>query len=265
MDFLQGTPCQTTNTDLAAALCTLGIPRNAEQPLQVLVGEVERVAFFFEEFSTCGTYKTGESIGMWDSTRLDEDRPQHALTYMRCALRSRARLLEYTHRSSRIGVARRPGGRFEVVKLEGLPQNKDAVPAPRVPSPDSATTPRLQTDDLDLAASLLACGIPMWRDMPIERTAPGRVAFFFQPISPCGSFNARELILAWQDHGWHERHPEHPFAYLWCVFENRRRLMREIKNKVPTVCFLRAGYPQFLTLNADPHTEKTFMTALNAL
>jgi len=264
MDFIHGTPGQITNTDLAAALCTLGIPRHAEQPLQVLVGEIERVCFYFEEKSLCGNYLTGECVHLWDSPDTDSARPRHALAYMRTALRSRHRLLDYAHQKSRIGVARRPAGRFEVVRLPGLPASA-AVNTPRVPAPDAATTPRLQTDDIELAASLLACGVPLWRDIPIQRTALDRVSFFFQPVSPCGEFHARPLILAWQDPTWHERHPEHPFAYLWCAFENRRRLLREIKTKTPTVVFMRAGYPQFLTLNADPKTESTFMKALAEL
>jgi hypothetical protein len=265
MDFLHGTPGQITNTDLAAALCTLGIPRHAEQPLQVLVGELERVCFYFEEKSPCGDYHTGDCIALWDSPDTDSARPRHALAYMRTALRSRQRLIDYARRQRRIGIARRPAGRFEVVHLPGLPTTQSTVNTPRVPVPDAATTPRLQTDDIELAASLLACGVPLWRDLPIQRGAADRVAFFFQPHSPCGAYHARELILAWQDPTWHERHPEHPFSYLWCAFENRRRLLREIKTKTPTIVFMRAGYPQFLTLNADPHTEKTFMQALSEL
>lgn len=264
MDFLHGAPGQTTNTDLAAALCTLAIPRNAEQPLQVFVGEIERVAFYFQEASPCGNYHTNDCIQMWDALDLDSARPKHALTYMRTALRSRSRLLDYVGRRSRIGVSRRPGDRFEIVHMPGaIPTDK--VRNASAPAPDPSTTPRLQTDDLELSAALLSCGLPLWKDAPIARTTDTRVSFFFQPVSPCGSYHTRELILAWQDAAWHQRHPEHPFAYLWCVFENRRRLMRELRSKVPTITFLRAGYPQFLTMNADPHTEGTFMAALKAL
>lgn len=265
MEFLHGAACQTTNTDLAAALCTLGIQRNAAQPLQILVGDIERIAFFFEEVSDCGTYGTGECVGLWDSKDLDASRPQHALTYMRTALRSRAVILDYTHGSARIGVASRNGGRFEVVRLDVNSPGRRFSAGSGGPSPDASTTPRLQTDDVELAASLLACGVPLWRNFPVQRGADSRVSFFFQPVSPCGAFHARELMLAWADHTWHQRHPEHPFSYLWCVFQNRRRLMREIRTKVPTVCFMRAGYPQFLTMNADPKVEKTFMEALNSL
>lgn len=264
MDFIHGSHAQISNTELAATLCTLGIPRQAEQPLQVFVGEIEKICWYFQPASVCGLYKTRDCIEIWDSGDLDRTRPRHAIAYMRTALRSRGRLLDYVHRRSRIGIAARPEGRFEVVHLPG--DARGPLPVPRsAPAPDAATTPRLQTDDLELAAALLSCGVPLWRDMPIERRDGDRVSFFFQPASPCGQFHARELILAWQDAHWHERNPEHPFAYLWCVFENRRRLMREIRSKVPTVAFLRAGYHHFLTMNADSKVEKSFMEALKDL
>lgn len=262
MEFLHGSPRQTTNTDLAAALCTLGIPRNAEKPLEIFVGEVERIAFFFEEASTCGLYKMGECVGMWDDPALDRSRPHHALTFMRGGLRSRSRLINYAKGTIRVGIAKRPGDRFEVVALTNPPP---ASQKPKRKAPEASTTPRLQTDEIELAAALLSCGVPLWNDFPIERHPDSRVSFFFHPSSPCGTFQTRELMLAWQDSTWHERHPEHPFAYLWCVFENRRRLMREIKLKNPTITFLRAGYPQFLTMNADPKTEGIFMEALKNL
>lgn len=264
MEFLHGPTSQTTNTDLAAALGTLGIPRDAEQPLQVLIGDVEQVAFFFGMASACGEYATARMIAAWDDPAFDRTHPQHAMAYMKCALRSRRKLLDYAKGHARIGIAARSAGKFEIVTIphgHGRPM----TPPPRVPAPDASTTPRLQTDEIDLAAALLACGIPLWADVPIERRGTDRVSFFFQPSSPCGQFHARELMLAWQDPQWHTQHPEHPFAYLWCVFENRRRLLREVKTKVPMVVFMRAGLPQFLSLNADAKLEKTFMQELNAL
>lgn len=154
----------------------------------------------------------------------------------------------------------RPGGQIEVITHHG----PKPAPAARVPAPDSATTPRLHVEDLELAAALLACGIPLWKDMPIQR-AEERLAFFFMPSSPCGLFQARALMLAWQDRNWHEAHPEHPFAYLSCVFENRRRLLREVKQKQPLAVFIRAGLPHFLSLNADARTETLFMRELKKL
>ena len=260
MDFLHGPSAQITNTDLAAALGTLGIPRNAEHPLQILAGEMEQVGFFFEEKSDCGTYTTHEIIPLWDDAALVRSHPKHALTYMRTGLRNRSRLIAYAHGTERVGMVARPGGQIEVITHHG----PRPAPAARVPAPDSATTPRLHVEDLELAAALLACGVPLWKDMPIQRSAE-RLAFFFMPASPCGLFNARQLMLAWQDRSWHEAHPEHPFAYLSCVFENRRRLLREIRQKQPLAVFVRAGLPHFLSLNADAKTESLFMKELKKL
>jgi hypothetical protein len=260
MDFLHGPASQITNTDLAAALGTLGIPRDAENPLIVLAGEMEQVGFMFCELSDCGTYSASEMVPLWDDGNLPRTHPKHALTYMRIGLRSRARLINYAHGKERVGMVARPGGQIEVITtVAGATGSRSSSPAP-----DSATTPRLHVEDLELAAALLACGIPLWKDMPISRTAE-RLAFFFMPASPCGLFNARQLMLAWQDRQWHAKHPEHPFAYLSCVFENRRRLLREVKQKQPLAVFLRAGFPHFLSLNADARTETLFMKELKKL
>ncbi len=260
MDFLHGPASQITNTDLAAALGTLGIPRNEENPLLVLAGEMEQVGFFFGEVSDCGTYTASEMVPLWDDFNLPRTHPKHALTYMRIGLRNRSRLINYAHGKERVGMVTRPGGQIEVINHQG----PRPAPGARVPAPDSATTPRLHVEDLELAAAMLACGIPLWKDVPISRTEE-RLAFFFMPASPCGLFNARQLMLAWQDRQWHQSHPEHPFAYLSCVFENRRRLMREVRLKQPLAVFLRAGFPHFLSLNADAKTETLFMRELKKL
>ena len=263
MDFLHGPSGQTANTDLAAAMCTLGIPLDEDRPCGILVGDIERVTFFFGGKSSCGHYSTAESMAHWDDPRLDIDRPRHAMTYMRTALRGRQRLIDYAQSRYRVGIAARTAGKFEVVRLPD-----DAAPArprTRPSTPEESTTPRLQTDDLELAAALLACGLPLWRDFPMERREGSRLSFFFMPASPCGAFHTRELMLAWQQADWHEQNPEHPLAYVRCVFENRRRLVRLLRGTTPTACFHRGGFPQFLTVNADPAVEKSFMTELNKL
>lgn len=262
MEFLHGTSAQTGNTDLAAALGTLGIPRDPGNELRVFKGEMDSVCFYFQAASDCGTYHTSRMIPAWDATDFHRTHPLHAMTYMRCALRSRARLLEYAHGHGRIALSRRPGGQFEVVQLPQGDARRATVP--RGSSPDPASTPTLHTDDLELAACLLACGIPLWKEIPFERKA-GHLTFFFHAASEDGRFHTAALMLAWKNGRWHEDHPEHPFAYLTCVMENRRRLIREIKARAPMVVFQRAGYPHFLSLNADAKTETVFMRELRKL
>jgi len=130
MEFLHGSPRQTTNTDLAAALCTLGIPRNSEKPLEIFVGDVERIAFFFEEASTCGLYQMGDCVGMWDDPALDHSRPHHALTFMRSGLRSRSRLINYAL-----------NGVENVTLADQVTQNRPGQAASRVDTAHPKDTP----------------------------------------------------------------------------------------------------------------------------
>jgi hypothetical protein len=260
MDFLHGTTSQTSNTDLAATLGTLGIPRHGDQSVRVFQGEKEVVAFYFGENSPCGSYPTSTMIRAWDDTDFSRTHPRHALTYIKCALRSRHRLLEYANGAGRIALKKREGGQFEVIRW--VSQVRPESPAR--PAPDLATTPNLHTEDLELACCLLACGIPFWSGKPYQRDGK-RITFFFMPSSECGTFHTPALMLAWQDRQWHERNPEHPFAYLSCAMENRRRLIREIKGTVPMVVFQQAGLPHFLSLNADQKTETLFLKELKKL
>src|SRR5690606_8695179 len=110
------------------------------------------------------------------------------------------------------------GGKLAVIRL--AKDYDGAAPViPAAPLPDALTNPRLNTTDIELAAALLACGIPLWRDLPLRRSA-GEIIFYFQPMSPCGQFQTAPLMLAWQDKEWHREHPEHPFAYVSCAIEN---------------------------------------------
>jgi hypothetical protein len=258
MDFLHGSIHQTSNTDLAATLGTLGIPRD-QQSVKVFQGTTEAVAFYFGENSPCRSYPVAAMIRAWDDPDFARTHPRHALTYMRCALRSRLRLLDFAHGNGRIAIKKRDGGQLEVIQWVSHVRQD---PAPR--TMDAATTPNLQTEDLELACCLLSCGIPFWSGRPYDRDGK-RLTFYFMPSSECGQFHTTSLMLAWQERQWHERNPEHPFAYLSCVMENRRRLMREIKGTVPMVVFQKAGLPHFLSLSADQKTETLFLKELNKL
>ena len=260
MDFLHGSTQQTANTDLAAALGTLGIPRDAGGGVKVFQGATEAVAFYFGENSPCRSYPASAMIRAWDDPDFSRTHPRHAMTYMRCAFRSRHRLLEYAHGEGRIALKKAEGGQFEVIRWTSHTRPEQR----RTPSADPSTTPNLHTEDLELACCLLACGIPFWSGHPYERQG-NRLTFYFMPSSECGQFHTPSLMLAWQDRQWHEKNPEHPFAYLSCAMENRRRLLREIKGTVPMVVFQKAGFPHFLSLNADQKTETLFLKELKKL
>jgi hypothetical protein len=117
----------------------------------------------------------------------------------------------------------------------------------------------LKTGNTDLAASLCACGIPLRRVTPIQRFVGDhgeRYIFFFEHASPCGLYKTRELMLAWDDPAWHEKHPEHPFAYLKVAFENKMRLLDYIKAKVPIACVEQRGKTAFISVNATDDLQK---------
>ena len=254
----------TISTDLAACLCTLGIPRHPERPLEVLVGDAQQVAFYFVGNSPCGDYSAAECIQAWSDRDWQNLRPQHPLTYIRCALRNRQVLIEYAHEQCQCGiVSRGNGSRLHIVKIRPehrfTPAKLDWQTSRDGPANDS-----LRTESIELAACLLACGVPLLKCLPVTRQA-GRLTFFFAPSDLSGLFQTAPLMLAWQDKDWHLSHPEHPFAYLACAIRNRHHLLGEIRNHPTTVCILqRNGLPAFLSLNAPPALEKTFLAELNA-
>ena len=279
MDFLHGHSSEVGNTDLAAALASVDIARNKEQPLQVFEGENNRVAFYFESISKCGKYKRHEVCDIWNDQQSPISYPKHPVTYMRCAARNRTHFIKYSKRQAFIGLKQLPAGQFEAVYVNRSEHHDPCPHQASRPAPEAATTPSLQTDDLELASSLLSCGVPLWKELPVKRV-DGDLSFFFMPASPCGLFQTRELMLAWQDPnwfkvdpetstarltGWFENRLDHPFTYLRCFFENRRELMREIRAKAPMAVFRRAGYFHFLSSDCDARTESLFTKELKKL
>jgi len=126
---------------------------------------------------------------------------------------------------------------------------------------DFLTGSSVQTTNTDLAACLAAVGIALDKEQPIKRLEGDarRTAFFFQSGSPCGNYNTRELMLAWDDKTWHERNPDHPFAYLMVAMRNRARLRDYINKNVPTAMICKNGKIGFISMGADARTETIFM------
>ena len=95
---------ETNNTDLAAALCAVGIPLRKANPVKVLTGEGgDRHVFFFEERSECGLYRTAELIQAWNDEAWHIRNPEHAFAYLKVAFENRKRLLDYV--KSRVPIA----------------------------------------------------------------------------------------------------------------------------------------------------------------
>jgi hypothetical protein len=124
----------------------------------------------------------------------------------------------------------------------------------------------LETTNTELAAALSAVGIPLRATNPV-RVLTGdcgsRHCFFFMERSPCGLFNTMELIKAWSDPDWHEKHPEHPFAYLLVGFRNREKLTNYIRKGTPTAAVKKGKKIAFLPLNASDVLQSKVFTELN--
>jgi hypothetical protein len=125
----------------------------------------------------------------------------------------------------------------------------------------------LETSNTKLAAALTAVGIPMKKEKPVQIITGGRgadrVAFFFEAISPCGLYHTRELMLAWDDEGWHLRNPEHPFAYLRVAFQNMERLTDYCRQGTPIGFVTKGSKIAFMSLNASGELQKKVFKELN--
>jgi len=123
----------------------------------------------------------------------------------------------------------------------------------------------LDTTNTKLAAALSACGIPLRTDVPVSLLTGDRGdrhCFFFQPVSPCGLYHTAELILAWDDPLWHQRNPEHPFAYLKVAFQNMDRLTDYVKKGTRIASVTHGSKIAFLSLHASDALQKKIFTEL---
>ncbi len=121
---------------------------------------------------------------------------------------------------------------------------------------------KLETTNTKLAAALAAVGIPLNKTVPVRVMTGDRgdsFCFFFESKSPCGNYETAELIKAWDDKEWHERHPEHPFAYLKVAFENQARLTDYVRKAAPTAVVEKNGKIAFLSrYSIDSMQQKIF-------
>lgn len=122
------------------------------------------------------------------------------------------------------------------------------------------------TSNTCLAAALTAVGILLAEKPFVRVVGDGirdeRFVWFFEPQSPCGKFQTKQLIAAWNDESWHLANPEHPFAYIKCALLNRERLVDKVKQDVPLACIKRRGKIALLPLNASTRTEDLFLRHL---
>jgi hypothetical protein len=111
-----------------------------------------------------------------------------------------------------------------------------------------------ETNDLAMAAALAALGIPFKDKEPFikVRTARGeQYQFFFEKVSACGKFKTNDLMRAWNDDKFHDKNPEHPFAYIKCAFKNRDGLLDVVKKSVGMVMIEKNGKIAIISENAS--------------
>jgi hypothetical protein len=122
------------------------------------------------------------------------------------------------------------------------------------------------TSNTALAAALTAVGIPLAEKPFITIVGDGikgeRLMWFFEARSTCGKYNTRELIAAWGDETWHDRNPEHPFAYIKCALSNREKLVDKVKQNTPLACLKKRGKIAFIPLDAPQRTVDLFLRQL---
>lgn len=112
-----------------------------------------------------------------------------------------------------------------------------------------------------LAAALAAIGIPFDDHRAFSQvhgdgiSSGGRTTWYFQEKSECGKYSTAELIRAWDDREWHAMHPDHPFAYIKCAFENHSRLVDKLKQDTPLGLVRKRGKIALVSLAASQRTQ----------
>ncbi len=256
MDYLTGSSAQaTSNTDVAAALGVL-VPMREDKRLEKTSGAVEQVTFYFEAQSECGQFQTVELIRAWDDKVWQRDRPRHPWSYLRVFFQNRHRLRDMRSKGVQLAATWREE-KMELVTVRGDLRGQDKVPSP-APGTDA-----VETDSDDVAAALMAVGVPLWTSNPWRRGGANGIVYRFHSVSPCGRMSAAALSLAWEQEDWWTEHREHPFAYPFCAARNHAFLTKLVKQKPPLVVMMRQGLPCFLPANADPAVEGRFFREFN--
>lgn len=124
--FAQLQECETTNIDLAAALAAVGVPLRKNNPVRILTGHKDRRAFFFEQASPCGKFRTLDLIRAWDNKQWHRDHPEHPFAYVKVALHNRHRLIEYIKGSVPIFVAEKHG-KLAFLSVNASPETERKV------------------------------------------------------------------------------------------------------------------------------------------
>lgn len=124
---------ETSNTQLAAALITMGIPFNeCETGAIKFVGDGIQapggtVTWVFAPQSKCGKYKTAELMDKWhDKEWLTDPDNEHPQAYIACAMHNYRLLIKKIHEQTPMGVVRK-GSRCALIDLGASPHLQDII------------------------------------------------------------------------------------------------------------------------------------------
>lgn len=90
----------------------------------------------------------------------------------------------------------------------------------------------------------------------------GNVTYYFDQVSNCGQYRVSEMIAAWEDESWHERNPEHPFAYIKCALLNLAAIQERNRKDTPLAKIQKGRKFALIGLNSTAGFERRMLGRL---
>jgi hypothetical protein len=126
-------------------------------------------------------------------------------------------------------------------------------------------TAYIETNDLSLAAGLLALGIPPHDELPFVKTKTSsgeQYRFLFQETSICGKYDCNRMMQEWNNDNFHVENPDHPFAYIKCAFKNRNGLLDVVKQANELIIIEKNGKLAIISKNASEELQQKIFSQL---
>lgn len=250
----------TRNTDLAAALGTLGFACSTHAVVDQASGR-KRTAFFFGRESLAAEFKALSSrqlIKDFESGQLERECPEHPLLDCLAGCLNRSRILDWLNQSHPMCL--------HAVQHGGQPVRMIYAHGSELPS-FMLGNAFVTTPDLKKVAALGRVGCPLikWEGHPTARRFyVAKHGHFlkgerldalqiFQDYAARGSDGKRKL---------EREQPEHPFLYVMRCLENRDRLLDHLNREIEVVvmqalsgkkAFVRADASDAALARAEQH------------